>query len=216
MKVQSIQIALFFKNLMLDRPDLKFRTLIDNFNDVFDSMPTQFELPQGTPNDVPFMILKSKNNLSNCNVSRSRIDFISEDLNYVENQDKILQFIEDVSSIIEIKNFGFVTTFFDEKENASNDIVSEYLKVNNTNLKDVSIRFNNPIKLNREQYNCHISIDDITQQNMHTRDTRKGLRIKKDINNFSSNIKNETFTTSKIQSLFKSANQNLYSSKVDV
>jgi len=217
MKIQSIQIALFFKNLMLDRPDLRFRTLIDHFSEVFNTMPTQFELPLGTPNDVPFMILKSKNNLSNCNVSRSRIDFISEDLNYVENQEKLLQFIEDVSSVIEIKNFGFITTYFEENDNASKHILQKYFKFdNNVNIKEASLRFNNPIKLNKESFNFHIAISDVKQQNMHTNDTREGLLIQKDINNISLNVKNEVYTSSKIQSLFKSASQFLYSSKVDV
>lgn len=216
LKIESIQIALFFRNIMLDRPDLKFRTLIDNFNDVFDAMPTQFDLPQGTPNDVPFMILKSTNNLTSCNVSRTRIDFITEDINYVENQDKLLKFIEDVSNVIEIKNFGFVTTHFEKDENASKIIVNDYFKFKNENLQEVALKFNNPIKLNKETYNYHITINDVKQTNIHTKDKREGLLIQKDINNISTNIKNEIFTTSKLQSLFKSAQQNLYSSKVDV
>lgn len=216
MKIQSIQIALFFKDLLIERPDLKFRTLIDNFNDVFDTMPTQFELPPGTPNDVPYLILRSKNNLTNCNVSRSRIDFISEDLDYVENQDKLLSYINEVTNVIEIINFGFITTHFEKNENASSNIVKKYFKNTIADLKEVSLRFNTLIKLNRETYNCNIAISDIKQQNVHTKVVRKGLLVQKDINSINLNVKNEVYTGTKIQSLFKSAHQNLYSSNVDV
>lgn len=216
MKIQSIQIALFFKNLMLDRPDQKFKSLIEKFDDVFDVMPTQFNLPSTTPNDVPFMILNSKNNLSTCNVSRSRIDFISEDLKYIENQDKLLIFINEVANVIELVNFGFISTHFEENDNASSEIVNKYFKLSNKNIKEASLRFNNPIKLNKEVFNFHIAISDVKQHNIHTKDTREGLLIQKDINNISLNVKDEVYTSAKLQSLFKSASQTLYSSNVDV
>jgi hypothetical protein len=65
MQLQSLQIALFFKELINERPDLQFKVFIEKFSDVFDNMPTQFPIPPGTPTEIQFMILNSKNNYGN-------------------------------------------------------------------------------------------------------------------------------------------------------
>ena len=63
MELQSIQIALFFKEVLFDRPDLKFRNLTEKLSDVFDKMPTIFPIPNDAPHEIPFMILSSQNYL---------------------------------------------------------------------------------------------------------------------------------------------------------
>ena len=71
MKIENLQIALFFKNPIL-RPDIEFKSFIEKFNTLFDLMPTQIPIPNNAPLDIPLMILNSSNNLYSCNISKSR------------------------------------------------------------------------------------------------------------------------------------------------
>ena len=127
MQLQSLQIALFFKELINERPDLQFKVFIEKFSDVFDNMPTQFPIPPGTPTEIPFMILNSKNNLNSCNISRSRIDFITTDKNYIKNEELIISYLEEISKVQDIFQFGFVSTYFEERNDASALIRNKFL-----------------------------------------------------------------------------------------
>ena len=82
-------------------------------------------------------------------------------------------------------------------------------------IKDVAIRYNKQLKINKEIYNCHFSISDINQQNIFTQTFEKGLLMQKDINNVLLNTKNEVLSTAKLKSLFKGSLQTLYTSDVD-
>lgn len=214
MQLQSLQIALFFKELINERPDLQFKVFIEKFSDVFDNMPTQFPIPPGTPTEIPFMILNSKNNLNSCSISRSRIDFITTDKNYMDNEELIISYLEEISKVQDIFQFGFVSTYFEEKNDASSIIRNKFLIIKEE-IKDVSIRFNKQLKINKEVYNCHFSISDISQQNIYTQTVEKGLLMQKDINNVLLNTKNEVLTSSKLKSLFKGSIQTLYTSDID-
>lgn len=214
MQLQSLQIALFFKELINERPDLQFKVFIEKFSHIFDNMPTQFPIPQGAPTEIPFMILNSKNNLNSCNISRSRIDFITTDKNYIKNEELIISYLEEISKVQDIFQFGFVSTYFEERNDASALIRNKFLSTKEE-IKDVAIRYNKQLKINKEIYNCHFSISDINQQNIFTQTFEKGLLMQKDINNVLLNTKNEVLSTAKLKSLFKGSLQTLYTSDVD-
>ena len=214
MELQSIQIALFFKEVLFDRPDLKFRNLTEKLSDVFDKMPTIFPIPNDAPHEIPFMILSSQNNLTTCNISRSRIDLITMDKMLIKNENNLNEFIDEVCKARDIIQFGFVATHFKSTDKASEDIKQRFLK-NNEEIKDLSIRYNKPTKINKEIYNYHFSISDIKQQNINTNSIEVGLMLQRDINNISLNIKNEIFVSSKLKSTLKKSQDILYSSEIN-
>lgn len=217
MQKQSLQIALFFKEqIITDRPDIKFRAISEKFSDIFNNMPTQFPVPPNAPQDIPFMIMTSKNNLNTCNISKSRIDFTTNELSNIENVGLLLSYIEEVSKIQDIIQFGFVMNYFDKRNDGSKLITDKFLKTSDENLKDIALRLNKQVKINKENFNCHITISDVKQRTLTTNDIQKGILIQKDINNIGLNIKNEIYTSSKLKSIFKGANQTLYSSEIDV
>lgn len=216
MQIQSLQIALFFKELLNERPDLKFRSLSEKFSYIFDNMPTQFPIPLNAPSEIPFMMLTSRNNLNSCNISKSRIDFITNDLEYMNNEEFIVSYLDEITKSQDIIQFGFVSTYFDKSDMASKLIKDEFLIVKDDTIKDISVRYNKPIEINKEIYNCHFSVSDVTQQQILSQNIEKGLLMQKDINNVSLNLKNEVLTSSKLKSLFKGACQILYSSEINV
>lgn len=215
MNLQTIQIALFFKDALLDRPDLKFKNFTENFSHIFDKMPTIFPLPKEAPLDVPFMILGSNNNLNTCNISRSRIDLIIMDKSLFNKAEIFNNFIDEVCDVREIKEFGFVTTYFENMDNASEIIKQKFLKNDIEATKDLSIRYNKPININKEQLNYHFIISDINQYNIHNNSMQIGLMMQRDINNISLNIINETFVASKLKSILNDINTTLYSDQLN-
>jgi hypothetical protein len=214
MELQSIQIALFFKDILLNRPDLTFRDLSENLSTIFDKMPTIFPIPNEAPHEIPFMILSSQDNLTTCNISRSRIDFLTTNKDLMKNETILENFIDEVCKARDIIQFGFVSTHFKKTNNATDEIKQKFLKSNDS-MKDLSIRYNKPIRINKELFNYHFSISDIKQQNINTNSTEEGLLIQRDINNITLNLKNEIFVHTKLKSIFKNSFSILYSSEIN-
>lgn len=214
MELQSLQIALFFKEIILDRPDLRFKNLTENLSTVFNKMPTIIPLPNDAPHEIPIIILGSQNNLTSCNIARSRIDLITSDKKLIENENEINDFIEEVCKATEIIQFGFVSTHFKSTDKASEIIKQKFFK-NNEEIKDISIRYNKPTRINKELFNYHFSVSDVKQQNINTNSIQVGLLMQKDINNISLNLKNEIFVSSKLKSIYKNSNKILYSSEIN-
>ena len=216
MKIENLQIALFFKSPIL-RPDIEFKSFIEKFNTLFDLMPTQIPIPNNAPLDIPLMILNSSNNLYSCNISKSRIDFITSDIEELKKLKNTLSYIDEIANLQQIINFGFVTSFFEEENKASQIIKNNFLckEYESIPLKEVFVKFNKPITLNEEIFNYHFSVSEAQQQNLISQETRNGILMQKDINNIGLNFKNEIFVSSKLQALFKEASSILFSSSIN-
>ena len=216
MKIENLQIALFFKSPIL-RPDIEFKSFIEKFNTLFDLMPTQIPIPNNAPLDIPLMILNSSNNLYSCNISKSRIDFITSDIEELKKLKNTLSYIDEIANLQQIINFGFVTSFFEEENQASQIIKNNFLckEYASIPLKEVFVKFNKPITLNEEIFNYHFSVSEAQQQNLISQETRNGILMQKDINNIGLNFKNEIFVSSKLQALFKEASSILFSSSIN-
>lgn len=76
MKLFSIQVALFYKEL-LPRPDLLFNVVNEKLGKIFDTPPQiMMNLPVELPADIPAVQATSTNRVYALNVARSRIDLI--------------------------------------------------------------------------------------------------------------------------------------------
>ena len=100
-------------------------------------------------------------------------------------------------------------------DNASEIIKQKFLKNDIEATKDLSIRYNKPININKEQLNYHFIISDINQYNIHNNSMQIGLMMQRDINNISLNIINETFVASKLKSILNDINTTLYSDQLN-
>ena len=121
MKVITIQIALFFKDI-ISRPDLLAEDINKKLGGIFDAMPTCIDLPLDAPAEIPVVQRKSTRLPHVLNVSRNRCDLILTPL--VENSylsvvearygNEILEYIKAAMQGNEIVRTGIIYTVFQE------------------------------------------------------------------------------------------------------
>lgn len=89
MKVISIQIALFFKDLV-SRPDYLAEQINKKLGNIFDAMPICIDLPLEAPAEIPVVQRKSTTVPHSLNISRNRSDLTL----YPMQENNQLQIIE--------------------------------------------------------------------------------------------------------------------------
>lgn len=182
MKLDTLQIALFFKSI-INRPDLEFDKLKKDLVDVFDKMPTTIPVPPGVPEDIPLMILQSSSNKYTCNIAKGRIDLIITGIDNINSELELInKYIKIVFESTQMIQFGVVGNYF-HKTDDSTPILKKFLDTSIQNVKDINIKFNDPINFQGKEYNRHISYASIIQEDRVTQQFRKGIQIVKDINN---------------------------------
>lgn len=188
-KLLQLQLALFFRDIET-RPD-KFISEISD--DIFNQMPIILPLPQDAPIEIPVVMLNSSDGRYNCNIAKSRIDFILNNIN--SNNDILIdlnEFIRNMrsySTVVfndkKIIRFGFIGQYFVENDSAVNSIKDKYIKKAIGNLEELNIRYNK--RFNYEDMLLN-NIVDIGKGNVVSGEiVKEGIMIQKDINNVPDN-----------------------------
>lgn len=162
MKLISIQIALFPKTHIV-RPDFIMNKVNEETGNLFDTMPTIINLPQGAPVDIPIVQSKSSNGFYELNVSRGRVDLILNfdykvDLkpsdHYKEQRNTISKYYKTVKKEMELIRVGAIFTLFEKNEQNVKKIYETFLKQNCPNGSiEATIRTNKKTKHNNISYN---------------------------------------------------------------
>lgn len=106
-KIKKIQTAIFTKKIKIEDEYQKSKLLLDakdNVSGIFDGEPIQIPAPSDAPEDIPRMILNSRDRRYACNISLSRTDIIGGFQNsneLVDNDDLFNDHIKKSLSVVE-------------------------------------------------------------------------------------------------------------------
>ena len=189
LKLLQLQLALFFEDIEM-RPDRFVSEISDN---IFDQMPIILPVPQDAPAEIPVVMLNSSDGKYSCNIARSRIDFVLNNMNSNNDiLDDLIGFINSIRSYVaiifgkkRIIRFGLIGQYFIESNNAVNTIETKYLKNTIGNLEELNIRYNKRFNSESMMFNDVVEIGkgSITNENI----TKDGVVIQRDINNVPEN-----------------------------
>jgi len=135
-KVQTIQVALFIKDLNIAGYD-KYALIGDlkeKVGSIFDAEPVVLPLPPNAPSDIPRVILNNKEGSYNCNIALNRVDVFKnkpqseEDLKvFLDDQKEktiiVFDFLKEKHVVV--NRVGFIVTSLVEIEDKTGP---EYLK----------------------------------------------------------------------------------------
>jgi hypothetical protein len=134
--LKSIQTALFIKEFDVDKANIyNFPNEIKSYSSIFDGDPFFTNVPSDAPKDIPRLILKSKDDRYNCNISLNRVDLfqnnLKKDLSLEEQKEaikSIFNFLE--KKKITINRVGFIGNFLTiiEEQTSAEYINSEFIK----------------------------------------------------------------------------------------
>lgn len=187
-KILSLQLALFFKDMIM-RPDMDFSNINSEMKNIFDAIPQIIPVPQELPAEVPIIVQSSSNKEYNCNIARTRIDFIlnrtnddktNEELlsNFDKHSQRLSNYVFSITSII---RFGIVARYFFYDENAVKTMQNKFFTPKVHDSEELSLRFNKPT------YTSGLKINDILEINsmklLLNNKPEKGILIQRDINN---------------------------------
>lgn len=135
MKLISTQVALFSTSL-ISRPDLVMNKVNDKLGNILDGMPTILNLPPDVPAEIPLAQIQSNNGLYHLNVSRSRVDFILNEVYDVEAKPvdtfkkfkvSIDKYYKSILDSIEVNRIGIIFTLFEPDEQNIKTIYDKYI-----------------------------------------------------------------------------------------
>jgi hypothetical protein len=185
-KFLGLQIALFFKEPLLERVDL-LSVGINEIIDVFDDSPQTLPIPESEP-DFPILILKSKDGMYQCNLFRSRVDLFlnisdeNKNKDFIEHKKrfdpKIQSLFEFFSKKSEINRVGYIAKLFFICDSPSNLIEEKFLKNKVNRIKEINLR------LNIGETTDNLKLNHITKvlPGQLVKDESEGILIQKDIN----------------------------------
>jgi len=188
-KLLQLQLALFFRDIET-RPD---RFISEISDDIFNQMPIILPVPEDAPIEIPIVMLNSSDGRYSCNIAKSRIDFILNNIN--SNNDILIdlnEFIRNIrsySTLIfnnkKIIRFGLIGQYFVENANAVNSIEDKYIKKAIGNLEELNIRYNKRFNHENMLFN---NVVDIGKGNISNGEiSKEGILIQRDINNVPNN-----------------------------
>ncbi|MCX6806859.1 MAG: hypothetical protein NT135_01920 [Candidatus Berkelbacteria bacterium] len=172
---KNLQTALFVKDSIkeLITPGYDKYSLIDEIkkkiSDIFDAEPVVLPFPPDTPQNIPRIILKNKNETYSCNISINRVDiFQSLFPIHVKNLDNALK--DQKTTVIKIFNFfknkdltinriGFVVSgMLKINDNSSAEyLTKEFIKTGKLDIpRELSIVYNKRLKIKDNDYNHRI------------------------------------------------------------
>lgn len=154
MKVISIQIALFFKDLV-SRPDYLAEQINQKLGNIFDAMPICMDLPLEAPAEIPVVQRKSTTLPHLLNISRNRSDLTlypmqeNNQLQIIESRysDDILNYIKTTIQDHEIIRVGIVYTVFQPIDMPCDYISERYFGGNIRGENELSFRMNKIINV---------------------------------------------------------------------
>lgn len=187
-KIISLQFALFFRDVV-ERPDTAFSDINKNMLNIFDAIPTTLPIPPQLPNDVPVISMRSLNNEYVCNIARSRVDIIRQrtDDNKTNQEllkdfnSKVLGFAKYILGKQATIRFGLIARFFHHDDKPVDTIREKFLKIDVSNVSELSIRYNR----NGESHGYRINdiVDVAAAEAVLGGVASKGIFILRDINN---------------------------------
>lgn len=191
-EITQIQIAWFFSSVYMGNfEDFSLKLKIK----LGESKVTQhLPIPIDMPNEIPRLILSYPN--FNLNVAKNRLDLFLKDIKSIKS---VVYNINDVvfnELTLPVGRIGFVKTFF---VNGNIDDLKKLLnkeKVQNLNLKEISIRVNENKKI--ESYNCNnvenLSIGFVVKKEIDGREVKKqGIIATRDLNTIAEEISENKF-----------------------
>lgn len=149
MKVISIQVALFFKDLV-SRPDCLAEQINQKLGNIFDAMPICMDLPLEAPAEIPVVQRKCTTLPHLLNISRNRSDLIlypmqeNNQLQIIENRysGDILNYIRTTIQDHDIIRVGIVYTVFQPIDTPCDYISAHYFGGNIKGENELSFRMN--------------------------------------------------------------------------
>jgi hypothetical protein len=185
----SFQFALFFRDIVL-RPDLEFKDLNEQMQNLFDGIPTIMDIPAEAPSDIPILNLKSENGVYTCQIARSRIDIFLNRVDKEKSNQELLNdfnikaqpFVGYVLSKRNIARFGMVAKYFYRSADSVDVIKRKYFKNELGIVSELSIRFNRQDDVDGILIN---DVVDVGAKIARIGDANvKGILVSRDINNF--------------------------------
>lgn len=189
-RILDVHLVLFFSEI-LSRPDELNSILSFKLGKIFDTIPTILPIPEEAPKELPVVLLRSKDNLYSCNISRSSVDFaitpqkaIEDFLEIAESYDEnIISLLGAINEYgkISINRIGFVINYFISNENPTSKISDIYIKKQIGNVDEISIRFNKK----RRDGNLFINnVTYISNKELLTNGKKnRGILVQRDVNN---------------------------------
>lgn len=186
-KLIQMQLALFFKDLEL-RPD-RLGSKVDSSLDIFDMMPTNIPVPPDAPSEMPVTIMSSSNGKFNCNISRSRLNFI---INFGNSDDALtpqvesfFSYVKTLSDVVldekEVIRFGIVAQYFLKDKYAVKRIDKKYFRDDFSNYEELNVRFNKRSEINGLTMNDVVDIGKAISKINGIE--HPGVLIQRDVNN---------------------------------
>ncbi len=189
MKVITIQVGIFFSQ-SIDRPDFLIETFNKKMGNIFDKMPVILPIPNNIPDDMPIVILSSKNEKFESKIAKGRcdlfihFDFTEGDVNIsIEMYRTLLQKYIECFSNYAVNRIGVVTTLFYECKDPVKKISDKYFAGNYKNRAEIAIRYNEKKNYKRLELNNIFYINDVSLRIKGSEDEHIGALIKYDINN---------------------------------
>ncbi len=151
-KVESAQVVLFANYINLN-DKLKIAELFNKqFGKVFDGSPTILPIPDDAPQEIPRVILNTKNGVFTCNIAINRVDLIYKS-QIIDEYDSFGKFLKDFSILIDkliqgtflliegnLNRVGLIINYAaDPKTNTIDFLRSNFLKRSNKEEKDIQV-----------------------------------------------------------------------------
>lgn len=146
----STQAAFFLEN-PITRPDKLFSKINSGAGEIIDTMPEIIKLPSIAPAEIPRVIAKTSNEEFEISVSLNRVDIKKQYSKLLdENHDSSVSKFNAICKLVllsitdtmNLSRIGLVSNSFIETNNPSFDISSKYLKSDDCDLAEISIRTN--------------------------------------------------------------------------
>lgn len=207
MKVITIQIALFFKDI-ISRPDLLAEDINKKMGGIFDAMPTCIDLPLDAPAEIPVVQRKSTRLPHVLNVSRNRCDLILTPL--VENSylsvvearygNEILEYIKAAMQGNEIVRTGIIYTVFQADKKPCEHISNKYFGGLIKGGSELSFRVNKVSNVKGIDINCVLNITNAIAET--NGQEEEGILYIRDINSVV-NVTNAPLTFKQLNNICK-------------
>lgn len=184
----SLQIAIFFNDIV-HRPDKELKSIVENFyNDRLDVMPQINSLPINAPLEIPRVMMNSSKNDLNINISLTRLDIFykrkieqatkingsvdSDDLtetvvdvisdNELESiKQEVVRLVSMISERILISRVGLISNFLIKNDDPIKLIKGKYFCKEIENCKEISLRYNKEYICGTVQCNDIVQIESV-------------------------------------------------------
>lgn len=182
------QFAFFFNGQLNLRSDELSVEINQGLGRIFNAPPLIFPLPDIAPGEIPFLQLKSTNDIYQCNVARTRADFffrMKTDNNHEDFSIHKGSFAGSIDALftlfsgkIGIKRLGYITKHFIAAPDPSNFIKSKFIFREIGSLDELTIRFNKKERKPLFEYNNIINLEPAVLKATN----EQGVLIQRDIN----------------------------------